>query len=76
MKRLDFWNSFKTASRIYTIDKPVRETIIRYKDVYISVLESEEGIEDLSWSTTPGVFHVPIREFWEAQSPPDDGDRG
>lgn len=65
----DLLFGLKIGAKVVSIDKPVDEVVIRYKDKYISVLESEDGIEEFAWSHNATMFTVPIRDFWEATPP-------
>lgn len=65
----DLLFGLKIGARVRSIDKPVNEVVIQYKDKYISVLESEDGIESLSWSDDVAMLHTLIRDFWEATPP-------
>jgi len=43
------------------------ETVIRYKDKFISILEDETEIKSLSWSDNPHMFPATnINDFWTA----------
>lgn len=59
----------KTGASINVIEKPVEETVIKFKDVYISILESEDGIESLSWTDNIGFVQTPVRDFWTSAPP-------
>jgi len=57
----------KTGAAIKDLGVIKEEVVIRYKDLYISLLIDEEGeIQSLGWSDNPTMFNTPIRDFWTA----------
>lgn len=54
-----FWiklQAGKPFAHVSIIHNVTAHTIIQFKDCYISVLEDEEGIADLSWSRDLDMF--------------------
>ena len=47
------------------------EVVIKYKDMYISLLISVESgeIKSMGWSKDPHMFRVNINDYWTAVSP-------
>lgn len=58
----------RAGAKVEYFGKVTGEYVIRFKGIYISVLENEDSYS-VSWSADPTMFHVPIREFWEANPP-------
>lgn len=56
----------KTGAGIVNLGLVKEETIIRFKDYYIHVLENDEGL-NLSRSNEPiSTTDIPVREYWKA----------
>lgn len=68
MKLLErLWFRAKTGADIVDLGT-VEETIIRFKDKLISVMENPEGeIVSLGWMYDNELHtHVPVKDFWTA----------
>jgi hypothetical protein len=67
LQRLAFW--VKTGADIQELPPVKSEAVIRYKQYFIHVLETDDGL-NLTWSDDPGMMQsVPVREFWTAKAP-------
>ena len=66
------WFRAKTGADINVLNngEPVSEVVIKYKDKYLCILESEEGeICSLTWTENIGFISTPVREFWSSKPP-------
>lgn len=58
---------------VFNDGEPCEEYVIRFKDIYISVLEGNNTYS-VSWSENTNFFDIPVREYWTAKSPQDTND--
>lgn len=71
-KLQDWLLTAKTGVITKTIDKPIEELVIRYKDLYFCVdidVESGEPTGDFTWAHDSNMFHVPVRDMYVARKP-------
>lgn len=56
----------RTGTKLEIIDEQIgEEVVIRYKDIYVSLLIGKESKEpqSISWSHDPTMYQTPIREI-------------
>lgn len=69
-EEVSFWLRTGRRLEISNNGNPVDQIVIRYKDVYLSIMldgETKEPTGDFSWARSPGMFHVPVREHYVAK---------
>lgn len=60
-----FWLKTGIKTETFNNGQPVKEHIIRFKDIYITVLEGDSDY-NVSYSYSPSDY-TPIREYYEAK---------
>lgn len=62
------WFRAKTGADIVDLGR-ADETVIRFKNLYISLLIGEDGeIKSMGWSESP-LNSTPVKDYWIAKPP-------